>query len=238
MYLKSILFVLAILSGSQAKDDELPKIGDCTYMEYHCDANKCQTDFFKGLQKDPNGDCSAKFKKLINCVIKTVEICVGNVLPESWIVNLVHGNFKENTTCLKGGREIPSLLSLDYLCNSSFIPAANNCSRNFHQKFDADKSDPELCSENADAKKCLKNVTETACTFDPKTKPALDLQLGFSDYNPFCDNNRDPGATGKDQCDEVKDLNNPLNNSPETAGMRIGVLQALLIPFLLLFFFV
>ena len=93
-------------------------------------------------------------------------------------------------------------------------------------------------SENADAKKCLKNVTETACTFDPKTKPALDLQLGFSDYNPFCDNNRDPGATGKDQCDEVKDLNNPLNNSPETAGMRIGVLQALLIPFLLLFFFV
>ena len=89
---------------------------------------------------------SAKFKKLINCVIKTVEICVGNVLLESWIENLVHGNFKENTTCLKGGREIPSLLSLDYLCNSSFIPAANNCSRNFHQKFDADKSDPELCS--------------------------------------------------------------------------------------------
>ena len=87
-------------------------------------------------------------------------------------------------------------------------------------------------------KKCLKNVTETACTFAPKTKPVLDLQLGFSDYNPFCDNNRDPGATGKDQCDEVKDLNNPLNNSPETAGMRIGVLQALLIPFLLLFFFV
>ena len=93
-------------------------------------------------------------------------------------------------------------------------------------------------SENADAKKCLKNVTETACTFDPKTKPALDLKLGFSDYNPFCDNNRDPGATGQDQCDEVKDLNNPLNNSPETAGMRIGVLQALLIPFPLLFFFV
>lgn len=45
---------------------------------------------------------SAKFKKLINCVIKTVEICVGNVLPESWIENLVHGNFKENTTA--GGR--------------------------------------------------------------------------------------------------------------------------------------
>ena len=89
---------------------------------------------------------SAKFKKLINCVIKTVDICVGKGLPQSWIENLVHGNFKENTMCLKGGREIPSLLSLDYLCNSSFIPAANNCSRTFHQKFAADKSDPELCS--------------------------------------------------------------------------------------------
>ena len=95
-----------------------------------------------------------------------------------------------------------------------------------------------ISSENADAKKCLKNVTETACTFTNETKPVLDLQLGFSDYNPFCDNNRDPGATGKDQCDEVKDLNNPLNNSPDTAGMRIGVLQALSITFLLLFFFV
>ena len=89
---------------------------------------------------------SAKFKKLINCVIKTVDICVGKGLPQSWIENLVHGNFKENTMCLKGGREIPSLLSLDYLCNSSFIPAANNCSRNFHQKFEADKSDHKLCS--------------------------------------------------------------------------------------------
>ena len=31
------------------------------------------------------------------------------------------------------------------------------------------------------------------------------LELGYSDYNPFCASNRDPGATGNDQCDGVQD---------------------------------
>ena len=47
-------FLLAILSGSTTA---LPDVGKCTFMEYFCDAMKCQTDFFKTLQKDPNGDC-------------------------------------------------------------------------------------------------------------------------------------------------------------------------------------
>ena len=48
-------FLLAILyaEGTTA----LPDVGKCTFMEYFCDAMKCQTDFFKTLQKDPNGDC-------------------------------------------------------------------------------------------------------------------------------------------------------------------------------------
>ena len=50
--LQSILSV--ILSGSEAA---LPDVGTCSFMEYFCDAMKCQTDFFKGLQKDPNGAC-------------------------------------------------------------------------------------------------------------------------------------------------------------------------------------
>jgi len=48
-------FLLAILyaRGTTA----LPDIGKCTFMEYFCDATKCQTVFVKSLQKDPNGDC-------------------------------------------------------------------------------------------------------------------------------------------------------------------------------------
>lgn len=87
--------------------------------------------------------------------------------------------------------------------------------------------------ENAKAKKCLKNLLRSQCTFSSSDQELIDL--GFNDYNPFCKNNRDPEATGNDQCFGVKDLGNPLNNSAETAGMR---LQALLVPFLLLFFFV
>ena len=59
------------------------------------------------------------------------------------------------------------------------------------------------------------------------------LDLAFRDYNPFCANNRDPGATGKDICYGVKDLNNPLNDA---GRMKSSALQALLFPFLLLFF--
>ena len=51
------------------------------------------------------------------------------------------------------------------------------------------------------------------------------LDLGYSDYNPFCSNLRGPWATGKGQCDGVRDLNNPLNAA---AGLKPSIIQALL----------
>lgn len=45
------------------------------------------------------------------------------------------------------------------------------------------------------------------CTFPPEVQEAWDLD--FSDYNPYCADNRDPGATGNDTCFGVKDLDNP-----------------------------
>ena len=53
--------ISVILSGSEAA---LPDVGTCSFMEYFCDARKCQTDFFKGLQKDPKGDC--RYSKVSN----------------------------------------------------------------------------------------------------------------------------------------------------------------------------
>ena len=47
-------FFLVVLSGSKAA---LPDVGSCTFMEYYCAARKCNTDFIKGLQRDPNGSC-------------------------------------------------------------------------------------------------------------------------------------------------------------------------------------
>lgn len=87
--------------------------------------------------------------------------------------------------------------------------------------------------ENAKAKKCLKNVIASACNYPPGTQEIFDLTLG--DYNPFCEDNRDPGATGNDQC---YGYGSSYKGSPSTAVMNMGVAQALLFYFLFLFFFV
>ena len=52
---------------------------------------------------------------------------------------------------------------------------------------------------------CLKNLIDSECNFAAPAKEAL--ELAYSDYSPFCANNRDLGATGNDQCDGVQDKN-------------------------------
>ena len=90
--------------------------------------------------------------------------------------------------------------------------------------------------ENAKAKRCLKNLIDSACNFPNSTKEAL--ELGYSDYNPFCASNRDPGATGNDQCDGVQDKGgDALKYFNAAAGIKSGELQTLMFAFSLLFFF-
>ena len=93
-------------------------------------------------------------------------------------------------------------------------------------------------------KKCLKNVMLTECTFPPE---ALELfNLTFAGQNPFCTDNRNPGATGNDQCNGVKNLIGPTgaflrNDKPNSinaaAGIKTGVLQAFLSVFPTTWFF-
>ena len=87
--------------------------------------------------------------------------------------------------------------------------------------------------EQAKAKKCLKGVISSECNFPASSQEILDL--GYSDYNPFCANNRDPDATGNGICYGVKDLNNPLNKA---SGLKRGVFHTIFLPFLLLMLFV
>ncbi|KAL9960748.1 hypothetical protein ACROYT_G034241 [Oculina patagonica] len=163
------------------------------------------------------------------------KICTDNQLPESQIRGIVHRSFKENPLCFDGGIEIPTMppQSIDSPCSASFSADANTCVRTFHEKVAADMSDPSLCSEYAKAKQCVKKLIDSDCTFPSEAQEVLDL--GYSDYNPFCENNRDPGATGKEQCDGVRDLKNPLNAA---ACLKSSVLQALLFAVASLLFFV
>ena len=55
----------------------------------------------------------------------------------------------------------------------------------------------------------MKNLAASACSFSSSEQELLDL--GFSDHNPFCENNRDPGATGNDQCFWSKGTQQPLS---------------------------
>ena len=82
--------------------------------------------------------------------------------------------------------------------------------------------------EQATAKKCLKNLIDSDCSFSYEVKEVLDL--GLADYNPFCANNRDPGATGNDQCYGVRDIS-------AAAGTKTGVLQTLLFALMSMLFF-
>ena len=50
----------------------------------------------------------------------------------------------------------------------------------------------------------MNNLIDSDCTFSSADREVLDL--GLADYNPFCANNRDPGATGNDQCYGVTDI--------------------------------
>ena len=83
-------------------------------------------------------------------------------------------------------------------------------------------------------KKCLKNLIDSDCTISFTDREVLDL--GFADYNPFCANDRDPGATGNDQCYGVKDISGPAGINA-AAGIKPGVMQALLLVFMSICFF-
>ena len=88
--------------------------------------------------------------------------------------------------------------------------------------------------EEAKQKKCLKNLIDSDCNFSFADREFLDLSL--ADYNPFCANNRDPGATGNDQCYGVKDISGPAGINA-AAGIKPGVMQALLLVFMSICFF-
>ncbi|KAJ7388880.1 hypothetical protein OS493_035220 [Desmophyllum pertusum] len=232
MFIVNVALILVLLSGSHAV---LPDVGKCTFMEYYCSALKCNTAFFKGLQKDPNGDCSSKYNQMANCTIKTLKICTGDQLSHKQIEGIVRQSFKEVALCSDGAIEVPTLPSVGSPCSASFSTEANACVKTFHEKFAADKSDPSLCEEEAKAKQCLKKLMATDCNFSSDVQEILDLS--FTDYNPFCANNRDPGATGNDQCYGTKEPSEVVANGVAT-GHKSSVLQALLFSFVSLLFFV
>jgi len=96
----------------------------------------------------------------------------------------------------------------------------------------------EFNREQAKAKNCLKNLVHSDCTFPSLDQEVLDLDLG--DYNPFCPNLRDPGATGRISAMAGKPGTASIRDSlfRAAAGLKPSALQALLLSFVSLLLFI
>ena len=81
---------------------------------------------------------------------------------------------------------------------------------------------PNFNRERAKAKKCWMEAIKSDCKFPPDFFEAIKFDL--FDHNPFCANNRDPGATGNDQCYGVR------GDVSATAGIKINASLDLLLP--------
>ena len=90
---------------------------------------------------------SAKYNQLVDCVSKSIHICLDQELPESQVRGIVYQSFQESALCIDGIAEIPTMPpgSAGLPCSASFSSDADACVKTFHEKFAADKSDPSLC---------------------------------------------------------------------------------------------
>ena len=89
---------------------------------------------------------SAKLRVMTSCATKSFQYCAGKVLSKSEIDTIIRNSYKENTTCLEGGNAIPTMPPISSPCGKSLSTDADNCMRTFHEKFAANKADPDLCS--------------------------------------------------------------------------------------------
>lgn len=207
----AVVFLLVFLSGNEATLSN-SYVGDCRFLELFCDMRKCVTMFIKELQNDSVGDCGAKVNKTINCIRRTYNICFGTDYARHF--ESVRVQFTETSMCHEGALGLPTSHSLEVLaahCPESFSTNLNNCLKSFQGTFARDKTDPDLCKEHAKATECVRKLFASTCPKLPTSyRELIDLTFIKNNYNPYCDNNRDPGASKiPDQCNGVRELDNP-----------------------------
>ncbi|KAJ7388878.1 hypothetical protein OS493_035218 [Desmophyllum pertusum] len=203
MNLLKVAFALVFLCSLSSA--ALPNIYSCSLKEYYCDVRKCISMFHKDLQKDSTAaNCGVQFHITAACIRKVFNGCVKTAVPQSEIGAQLDPFVNEGALCIDGplqllGNPKRFVPRTNLTCNSVFNQSAALCGKILLEKFVADRSDASLCGyEYAKAKKCVKDLLSSQCTFSSQDAEVFDFQ--FDDYNPFCDNNRDPGATGSAQC--------------------------------------
>ncbi|RMX45170.1 hypothetical protein pdam_00017475 [Pocillopora damicornis] len=166
-----------------------------------------------------------------DCMVYLTKVCWRDQpAVASQAKTIVDATYKKEEHCGQTSFELPTMPPGNDFCSASFDNDISNCVQSFEQKFRKDKSDSALCSEYAKAKKCSRDVIDSDCNYPSETKELLDLL--YDAYNPFCADNRDPGATKNSPCSGVvieKDAN-------AAAGTKPSVFQALMFAFFLFLF--
>ena len=74
--------------------------------------------------------------------------------------------------------------------------------------------------EYAESKKCLKDLIYSECNYPAGSKKLFNFTLGV--YNPFCVDNRDPGATNNGHCYGVLDDDSATTGATGTTGTTLS----------------
>lgn len=190
------LFIVAAVSLGwlQQSDAELPSVGNCSFMEYHCTVRELETHFFKGLYHDSTTDCGLQFWILYYKVLKEYESCLNNPANSLYVANIKE---VQSLYCSGLDLERPLMLSLSP-CSDKHKQEVNKCITDFATTFSRNFSQPTLCRKRDVAKQCTNYAWRTYCNHSDVADGILKTVLGS--FNPFCDENKDPMAERSDQC--------------------------------------
>ncbi|XP_068759812.1 uncharacterized protein [Montipora capricornis] len=160
---------------------ETSAIGTCSFHMYIYKTRMfCEIPFYEGLRLGFINNCSANFETLIDCIKTVTRICEHSWRSDAWIDMDVRFKFQKEFYCQNGALIFPFAL-----CGKKYHERGPQCVQAFHRKFRNDITDPTLCEEFSNAKRCIQKLFEDECPAK-KNSHSLYVDVLFDGYNPFC----------------------------------------------------
>lgn len=190
------------LPDDQSNEEVLDAIGRCSVIAQLNRTRQCITLFVRSLQADPQGNCSVKYVNMQDCIVCMLRSClekygiIADADIEIQVEQSLNQTQPEDFYC-QGMLEAPKASSShdhDHLeCDPGFQEEEVKCLKEFDEAFQANVSDPSLCSKFTQSKRCLRDLITTSCSNGSRTS-SLEFALVFDDFNPFCQGSVDQQA--------------------------------------------
>jgi len=181
------------IPDGQSNEELLDAVGRCSVIAQLNRTRQCITLFVRSLQADPQGNCSVKYVNMQDCIVCMLRSClekygiIADADIEIQVEQSLNQTQPEDFYC-QGMLEAPKVSSqghghLD--CDPGFHEEEVKCLKEFDDAFQANVSDPSLCSKFTESKRCLRDLITTRCSNETRTS-SLEFALVFDDFNPFC----------------------------------------------------